>query len=178
MDTARPTIVPHKVTLARRLRRAVPCSTAYSPLVSACSSTAMLRATKPQIWVESPKVTWLNKGASASVNRAPASPSHNDHLRTTVTMRATRLGLRPSMAWEMSRTLLERMPKLVPVDIISSALLNRPNRPMPTGPIHRATSLVRIIEHRMPMTWTPPKMPMAFIAMREMLPRLPAMIHY
>ena len=73
----------------------------------------------------------------------------------------------------MSRTLLERMPRLVPVDIISRALLNKANSPVPTGPIHMATSLVRMMEQMMPITWTPPKMPIAFIAMRDMLPCLP-----
>ena len=104
------------------------------------------------MWNESPKVIWLSIGARASVINAPAKPSHSDHLRTTVTMRATKPVSRLSMACEMSRTLLERMPRLVPVEIISSALLNKPNSPMPTGPIHRATSLVRMIEHRMPIT--------------------------
>ena len=125
--------------------------------------------------VESPKVIWLKAGASTSVNKAPARPNHNDHLRTTVTMREIRPGSLLSWAWEMSRTLLERMPRLVPVAIISRALLNRPNNPMPTGPIHMATSLVRMMEHRMPITWTPPKMPIAFIAMRDMLLCLLAM---
>ena len=167
-------MVPQRVTLARRLRRDVPCRTAYSPLVNACSSTATLRATKPQMWVWSPKVTWLSMGASASVTSAPASPSHIDHLRTTVTIRATMPESCPAMAWEMSRTLLERMPRLVPVEIISRALLNSPKSPTPTGPIHMATSLVRMMEHRMPATWTPPKSPIAFIAMRDMLLLLPA----
>ena len=126
------------------------------------------------MWVVSPKVTWLSSGANVKVTRAPARPNHIDHLRTTLTMRATRSGLWPEMAWEMSRTLLDRMPKLVPVEIISSALLNRPNSPTPTGPIQRATSLVRMMEHRMPATWTPPKSPIAFIAMRDMLLLLPA----
>ena len=164
-----PSNVPLTLARANRLSRREPCSTACSPLLMAISKTAMLKATNPHIWSCVPKVTWLNNGDNNKVSKAPPSPSHNDHRRTTTIMREMRVRSSPATACEISRTLLPRIPKLVPVLIISSALLKRPKSPTPTGPIQMATSLVRMMEQRMPITCTPPKSPIAFMANRDML---------
>ena len=133
------------------------------------SSTAAARATKPHTCRSSPKVQRLSTGARAMVSVAPPRPSHSDQRRTTATILAMSRVSPRSTACEMSRTLLWRVPRLAAVLMVSSAWLKRPKSPTPTGPIHRATSLVRTIEHTMPAICTPPKMPMAFMATRDML---------
>ena len=150
--STKPKMVPHIVAWARRLSFAKPCSTACSPLVSATNSNATDSATKPQMWSELPKVHSLNSGDMAMVKTTPAMPSHSDHRRTAVmTREMCPCSAAFSWACEMSRTLLWRIPRLVAVLSMSRAWLNRPKSPMPTGPIHIATSLVRTIEQIMPI---------------------------
>ena len=162
--------MPYTEALAKRLSLDSPCSTAYSPLVSAINSSATESTTKFHVWLSSPKVNRLSHGANASVMPTPAKPNHSDQRFTAATIREMlKAPCSPfSQACEMSRTLLWRTPRLVAVLSISRAWLKMPNKPTPTGPIQIATNLLLTMEHKMPITCTPPKMPIAFIAMRDM----------
>ena len=70
---------------------------------------------------------------------------------------------------EMLRVALVRIPKLEILVIMSIAELNIANNPIPTGPIHRATNLVRITEHKILNTCMLPNTPIAFTMVRDIL---------
>ena len=117
-----------------------------------------------------PNVKSLNRGAIATITAAPNMLTNHDHRFMTAITLPNRNASRDSAAKATSRTALLRMPSDVIEETISAALLNNENKPIPAGPIHTATSLVRTMAHRILATCTPPNRPIAFTMVRDMPP--------
>lgn len=171
MDIINPETKPHTDACANCFSLDVPCITANSPPASALTNTTIERAINPHICLSSLNVTLLNNGAKDIVISAPNNPTNHDHLLTTVIIIAMRCLLRVELLSDMSLTLLFLIPSPANVDIISTALLYSPINPIPAGPIQIAMSFVRIMEHMMLTTCTPPNRLMALMMVCEIFIR-------
>ena len=118
-----------------------------SQLTTAANMIVADSAMKPKVWLLSPNVHMLNSGEAMSVTKAAIIPRVQVQRLTTAITSAMCLRDPLLFAIEMSRMLLLRMPRLAMLFIMSMAVLYSPNSPMPAGPIHMATSFVRIMEH-------------------------------